>query len=273
VGRQLKLRLLYSGGVPLDGGGQPIRPIRIAVELVPVNGARVRVSGVPLLAATPAGVQVLEAAEAVSDDAGVVTFALAAGAAWPEDLQVVLDRERMLGPLAELWPELELRITGRPAQPPRWSAMVTERVKGKVVTDGVFATSLNKRIRDRSGAMATLPLDAPARLASVRAGELPRALPVLADTWEGRVDVLLVGTIESEFASTMSANRVWYEARARIVAYDVWTGAQLATIEDTVTAAGVGDERADREARGQLADKLADRLVQVLAAGRASSGS
>jgi len=58
---------------------------------------------------------------------------------------------------------------------------------------------------------------------------------------------------------------VWYEARGRAKVYDMWTGALLAAVEHTVTATGVGDERADREARAKLGQQFAGSLAQVKA--------
>jgi hypothetical protein len=54
---------------------------------------------------------------------------------------------------------------------------------------------------------------------------------------------------------------MWYEARGRVEVFDAWTGRQLTTIEDTITAADVGNERANAAAQEQLAARLVNQIL------------
>ena len=107
----------------------------------------------------------------------------------------------------------------------------------------------------------TIPADLARKLASASPEALAGNLPELADAWQGQVDVLIVADIDSDYASRAGTHRRWYEASGRVKTFDVWTGKELSTYEDTVTASGIGESRADRAARIRLADALAARLL------------
>jgi hypothetical protein len=264
VAREVRLRTRLTGGVPLDGGNKPLRPIEIVVERVPARGAPTPLAGVPVRIEQPEGVDALDDAEAVTDNAGAVRFALREGATWPAGLRVGLDGEAFLGPLAEMWPESSLVPIGRPVSTRRWSLIVTERVQGNRARTAIFGASLDRAVRASGGeAMLALPPDALRRVTAAAPSALSTALPALADELGGKLDVLVVAEVDSEFASRMGDYRVWYEARARVQVLDAWTGKRLTELSDSVSASGVGDERADQAARTQLAEKLAGELAKI----------
>jgi hypothetical protein len=74
----------------------------------------------------------------------------------------------------------------------------------------------------------------------------------------------LVMDVDSEFASRMGAQRVWFEARGRATAFSAWTGRALGRVEAAVTESGVGEARADRAAREELGRVLVQRLFSEL---------
>ena len=269
LAREVRLQPFYAGGVPVDAEQHPLRPIRAVAEYATANGTWVplpalalRVTGVPDDALASA----LEATEGITDDTGMVSLEFVAGARWPGKMYMVVDMEQLLGPLARLpgasWPAIEVALRSRTPGMRRWSVVAMERVQGQAVHDGVFAASLSKAMRARGmGAMVALPAEIVHTLQAASPGELVGALPALADTFAGRIDALVVVDLDSEYASRMGSHRVWYEARGRAQVFDVWTGERLRSEEATVTASGVGDERADRAARTQLAEQLASQIL------------
>jgi len=265
VAREVRLRTRLTGGIPLDGASRPLRPIEIVVERVSARGATTALAGVPVLIVQPEGVDALdEDTEAVTDNAGTVRFALRDQATWPTGLRISLDREAFLGPLAEMWPESNLIPIGRPVNARRWSLVVTERVQGNRARSAIFGASLDRAMRASGGeGMIALPPDALRRVTTAASSTLGTVLPALADELQGKLDVLVVAEVDSEFASRMGDYRVWYEARGRVQVFDVWTGKRLTERTDAVSASGVGDERADQAARAQLAEKLAGELAKV----------
>lgn len=267
LARSVRLRPFYVAGVPLGAGREPLRPIKIVTELAGRYGAYVPVAGLPLELSIGVD-EPIEAIVTISDQSGVATVALPPGQAFPDEVRAGVDRDRLLGPLAEMWPAAELYITGREISPARLGALVAERVDGQATGDGVFAASLGQVLARRgAGQLTVLPAGVAPPLQSLAPGRLGNALAQLADAWEGRIDLLVVVELDSDLARRMGANRVWYEARARLSAYDLWSGKRVATVEDAVTASGVGDDRANHAARAQLAEKLAEALMQALAAG------
>lgn len=264
IAGEVRLRTRLAGGVPLDADSQPLRPLEVVVERVPASGVATALAGVPLVVVQPEGVDAVPTTTAVTDEAGLARFAFRLDAAWPSGVRVTLDREALLGPLAEMWPPTEMAPAGRPAGVRRWSLVVTERVQGHAARERVFAASLEQAMRGLgSEPMVALPPDAVRAVQSAQPASVGEVLRRLADELQGRVDVLVLAELDSEYASRMGAYRVWYEARGRAQVFDVWTGERLAVLEDSVTATGVGDERADRAARSELAEKLAPALAKV----------
>jgi hypothetical protein len=262
LSRAVTLRSHYTGGVPLDAAGQPLRPITVVVELATPTGVPIPLSGVPVKASTTTE-DILQSAQAESDAAGLASFALQPGAAWPEQVRVALDSKALFGPMAGDWPATEVFVKARKTSAHRWALVAKERVQGRAAKESLVAANLSRALRAAgAGSMVALPADAVASLSAAKPRQLGESLPGLADTWGGRVDVLLVVELDSNYASRMGAHRVWYEARGRVDVYDVWTGKRLATVATSGTASDVGDERADRAARNQFAESLAAKLQQ-----------
>jgi hypothetical protein len=246
VARETRLRTRLTGGIPLDGGNRPLRPLEVVVERVSSRGVATPLPGVPVMAVQPDGVDALRDTAAVTDPAGQARFELRAGAAWPNGVRIALDAAAFLGPLAEMWPRSELAPAAHPASLKRWGLIVTERVQGNQARQAVFAASLDRALRAGGNEpMLALPDAIVRRIKAAAPNNLAKLLPTLADELQGRLD------------------RVWYEARGRAQVYDVWTGKRLAELQDAVTATGVGDERADQTARSDLAGKLAAELAKV----------
>jgi hypothetical protein len=264
LAREIRLRTRLTGGIPLDAENRPLRPLEVVVERVSPRGAIAPLAGVPVMVVQPDGDGAVGAPQARTDATGVARFALPEGEPWPGGIRVVLDVQAFLGPLADMWPQAALTPTARTASRKRWSVVVTERVQGNQARAPIFAASLDRAMRAGGGdPMVALPVEAMRKITTATPATLPRVLPALADELQGRLDVLVVAELDSEYASRMGAYRVWYEARGRVQVYDVWTGKRLAELQDTVTATGVGDERADQAARTQLAEKLATEIAKV----------
>lgn len=264
LAREIRLRPRLAGGIPLDGQNRPLRPLEVVVERTSSRGVIAPLPGVPVMVVQPDGVDAVVATQVRTDQTGVARFELRDGVAWPGGIRVALDAGAFLGPMAEMWPQAELSPPVRPVSAKHWSVVVTERVQGNQAREAIFAASLDRSVRAGGGEpMFALPVDAARKITAATPATLPRVLPALADELQGRLDVLVIAEVDSEYASRMGAYRVWYEARGRIHVYDVWTGKRLAELHDAVTATGVGDERADQAARAQLAEKLAPELANV----------
>ena len=264
LAREIRLRTRLTGGIPLDAENRPLRPLEVVVERVSARGTIAPLAGVPVRIVQPDGEDAADAPRARTDATGVARLSLPEGEPWPGGIRVAVDVEAFLGPLAELWPQAALTPTARIASSKRWSVVVTERVQGNQAREPIFAASLDRAMRAGGGdPMVALPVDATRKITTATPATLPRVLPALADELQGRLDVLVIAELDSEYASRMGAYRVWYEARGRVQVYDVWTGKRLAELQDAVTATGVGDERADQAARTQLAEKLATEIAKV----------
>ena len=93
--------------------------------------------------------------------------------------------------------------------------------------------------------------------------------PKVAERMRGALDTILLLDTESEFASRMGTQRVWYEARGTLRVVDAWTGELVTEVSATVTEAGLGEERAECAARESLGRALAGNLEQKLGVKRA----
>jgi hypothetical protein len=254
----LRLRPFLEGGVPVGDEGSPLAPVELRVSYEGADEAT-RVAGLPFRARSHDGA---ELGTPVSDESGALVVPASSSDAFP--VTVDLDRQALLGPLADLWPALSARIDARRTGLARWSAGITERVHGRSVGDGVFAPALEEALRARGAhPRAELSQDLRATLRETDPGRYDAALRDVARAMRGGVDVHLQVELDSEFASRMGTQRVWYEARGRIVAHNVWTGRRVAEISGAVTAPGIGEERADRAAREKLAKHLVEKLVEA----------
>lgn len=255
----VELRSLYEGGVPLAADGSTLRPPTVLVTV-----ASAPVAHVPLLLLEP-GAESTAPPSLRSDADGHLELPTleAADGSRTSGWRVVLDAHALLGPLHRKWPVREFTLAGRPTSLQRYSAVVTEHARGHATPDGVVAATLTRELGQRGiGAPLELPANVQRQLVRANPQQRRRRLIELADEHLGRLDVVLLVDADSEFASRMGGSRVWYEARGSLAVLDAWTGAELTRLEATVTASGVGDQRADRAARQKLAQDLVRQLLQ-----------
>ncbi|WP_428268450.1 hypothetical protein [Haliangium sp.] len=260
----IELRQPYAGGVPLTAEGLPLRPLIVIAERRGAGGSRTPIADLPITVTPPAGDHSLVDAGGLTGPDGRLELDFLDGAPWPAGVVVAVDRDALLGPLAKMWPQTEFRPQGRRVGWERWGLIATERVQGSRTGDGVFAAALGQSLQ-RAGAepRADLATDTARLLGTASEADLSRSLSELADVWAGRVDVLIVAELDSEYASRMSTYRIRYEARGKLSVFDVWTGRRLLSVERSVTASGVGEERADQAARTELAERFADEISKL----------
>jgi hypothetical protein len=267
LARTVRLRLSLAGGIPVDAAGRPLRPITVVAERQGPGGEWSPLPALPVRALQPEGVSALARTRAVTDQRGLAVFAVAPGAVLPDGVSVSPDLSELLGPLAEMWPRVELALARRSTDLHRWSPSARVRVRGQPASAAQFTAALERALGGRGyRGVVALTQEQLRGLQASPPGRLATTLPALADSLAGRADVLLAVEVDSQFASRMGPNRLWYEARGRLEAFDMWTGERLAAIEATVTASGFGDEGADREAQQQLASRLVEDLLAALPA-------
>lgn len=252
----LELNAMPKGSVPTDQAGQPLRPV--TVQLLHAGNP---MPGVPLVVGTSAPDALLSLSATTASD-GRATFAPGEGKALPNDLVVRVDRATLLGPLRDRVSPVETEAAARAVSMRRWAALVVEHAAGRRTNDRVVAGALGQALLVR-GSAGAIPIPVGTQNAFLRLDDARRAqqLPALADELRGEVDVLLVVQADSEYASRMGASRVWFEARGKLQVYNVWNGRLLKTVEASVTADGLGDQRADQAARQKLGQALVEKLA------------
>jgi hypothetical protein len=271
----------YPDGVPLNDRGIPLRPAQVNAQFVlPEEDRRVPAPELPLRIAPAADGQTDGSADdpaaqapgtlrtAVTSPEGRARVGPPPDRRWPGPLQVTVDADTLLGPLAAYWPgPVGLVLRGRPVGMARWTAVITERVQGSPASEAVVGPVVVRGLQAR-GRPAPVPPQTVEPLATVATvAELRERLDALVTSTEGRLDVVLVAEVDSEFARRAGAQRVWYEARGSLTAVHAWTGEALAEVDAAVTAQGLGEIRADRAARTQLAIALLTDLVAALPEG------
>lgn len=247
----------YPDGAPVDAKGRALREPSVFLQWrgAPLSGLPLRVQ------AEDPSVLVMD--EVVSNGFGQAKVALVEGKTLPS-LRLVIDGEALLGPLRDAAPKAEIRIEPRAVGLGRW-ALVVIRGASPTGTDDEAAAAVRTRLRG-SGLGEPQRLDARDE-AALRATPVDRRAPkitALADAMAGRVDLLLLLTYDTRFASRMAGGRLWYEAEGTLEAYDAWTGRVRAKVDARVEADGVGDDRAAAAARQALAEALAPKLVAAL---------
>lgn len=258
----LVLDPVHRYGVPVDGEGRPLREPGVYVFWGGVPMAEVPVVAEPVQA-DPAG----EPGEPLRGSADLTGRAML-----PIDptvpftpLRVHLDGEALLGPLRDLAPSAETTLEPVAVGWKRWGMVIGRGDEGLQRSDETMA-GLAAGMRE-AGLGKPMQMTPPQMmpLLEARGDERIAAVKALGDEYAGRLDVVLVLTYESRFASRMGGNRVWYEAEGRLEALSVWTGEVLAQATDKVEVDGIGDERAEKAARRALAEAL---VKTVLAARR-----
>ncbi|MBC7171949.1 MAG: hypothetical protein H5U40_05970 [Polyangiaceae bacterium] len=257
----LRVGLVHADGLPLDGAGRPLAPLLVRVSSRDMAGVESPAAGVPLRLAGDVGTAFAEV-EGTTDATGQARFALRSEASMPSSVAVEVNAAALFGVLAT---ELSLdhakvQVRTRARGLARAAFHVTERPAG----GQRVAAGLRRAFSSRPGAVFRLVDERDARSVLATTGEA-RAATVrsLASRFDGRIDVFVLGEVDSEFASRMGAHSVWYEARFRGEVYDLWTGERLAALEVEATASGLGDSRADQAARTALAERLAEQLFTL----------
>jgi hypothetical protein len=260
LGEGLALVPAYPDGVPVDARGRALREPTAFVlwRAVPLAGLPLRVE-----AEDPAA---LALDQVVSNGHGEVKVALVEGATLPP-LRLVVDGTAMLGPKRDAAPRAELRLEARAVGLGRWGLVVI-RSPSKVADDEAAKVIETRLLASSMGEPQRLAARDEQALRSTPADRRARKVAGLADAMSGRIDLLLLLSYDTRFASRMAGGRVWYEAEGTLEALDAWTGQVRARAQARVEADGVGDERADAAARRKLAEALAaDVLAKLRAAG------
>ncbi|MEO0812254.1 MAG: hypothetical protein AAFY60_05265, partial [Myxococcota bacterium] len=182
----------------------------------------------------------------------------------PSDLQsrlgVELDRQALLGSLAESFPEIVLSVPFRRVQPSAARVGLSIRETG---ADGE-TTHMVQALQDRlSGSRQVVLLDRDAA-ALVSDGVTPERMDALAQMTRGRVDLLIIGAASSQLTSRMGSRSVYHEASATLRVYNIWTGEKLSEVSDSQQALGLGESRAAKNALKQLGETLAGKIETAL---------
>jgi hypothetical protein len=250
----VSLRSVYDGGVPTRDQAW-LRPMMVEAVIQHDGTAR----PLPNL---PVRIQSSEGSGPIATQTGAdgvvmqpVPKNTPAAATWT----VSFDAARMLGALARLVPPISTTLRARATGLAR-AAMVHAQGKPPVVE---AAQSLLASLGSRIHPVALVDPDARA-LSQASVERMKDVAPTLADRLHGTLDTILLLEAESEFASRMENQRVWYEARGTLRVFDAWTGEKTAEVTATVTESGLGEPRAERAAREALGRELARRLEQRL---------
>lgn len=234
----------YPDGVPVDRQGRVLRSPSVFVlwNGVPVGDVPVMIEG-----------QRIDAH--VSDAAGRVALDLPVGTRMPGAAQARIDADALLGPLASVWPDVVVGLAPRPITLKRWTVGVSPN------TDREVGNDLGKALAKAGlGAAAEPDTKLLARAAAAKGSDRAKTLAAIADDARGAVDYVVLGDLQSAFASRMGGSRVWFEARGHLEVFEAWSGTSVARVEAKERASGVGDARADEAAR----DKLVTALVAAL---------
>ena len=242
---EVELSPPFPDGIPADRDGLPLRPASVYVLW-----RGLPIANVPVIATSPEGGEL----QAKSDARGVAIISPSAAASW-STLDVRVDTAALLGPLRGAWPDRPVTLTTRAVDGRRFTLLFTQG-------DAELATALESRLEQHGAPEpATVTKETAREIASAEGDARARKIIALADASSGRIDVVLVLSAESRFAGRMGSSKSWSEASGSVQIHDAWTGRVIATIEDSATASGVGEERASRAARDKLATALADRVL------------
>lgn len=251
----VRLRPVYAGGIPMRNQSW-LRPLAVMAIL---DGA----DGEQPLPELPLRVQASDGSPSFlvrTDASGIATQSIAKNTPVATTWTVTVDLTEALGPDAKLAAPVATTLRARPTGLAR-SVLIHTCGKAPAVETG----------RELVGALKG-QITSPIELAEPTARQLSQAgmetmkdvAPKVADHLRGDLDTILVLDAESEFASRMGTQRVWYEARGSLRVWDAWTGGLVTEVSASVTEAGLGEERAESAARESLGRELAAKLKQKL---------
>jgi hypothetical protein len=251
----VSLRSVYDGGVPMRDQAW-LRPMM--VEAVLLHGGSAR--PLPNL---PVRIQSSDGFGPVATQTGangIVLQSVPKNTPVTATWTVSFDPARMLGALARLVSPISTTLRARATGLSR-AALVHVQGKPLVVeTAQALLASLASRIPHP---VELVDPDARA-LSQASVERMKEVAPKVADRLHGTLDTILLLEAESEFASRMENQRVWYEARGTLRVFDAWSGEKTAEVTATVTESGLGEPRAEGAAREALGRELARRLEQRL---------
>jgi hypothetical protein len=262
---EIRLEPAIDGGIPRVPGLAPLRPAAACARHLGQTNRPQPWPDLPLRFVAPVGM--LAASTATTGANGCAQVAFVAS---PPDALVVrveVDAEQLLGDLAADWPGVatELRLRPIVAKSARvifhLFELVMERNNGDQITAESAAGHLATLGYSRAG---VLPEAVAAALEVVRGGTAQQAAELLESADAGRADILVVGSVHSEFLSRAIGRTLWHEATLRAEAVNVWSGKSLGTIELSMRAQGLGDDDAARNAMRALGNTLAARVAELL---------
>lgn len=251
----VRLHPVYADGIPTAHRSW-LRSLAVRASLAETEGER-PLPGIPLRIQSSDGSRPVVAR---TDVTGIAQQPIPKGTPISTTWTVALDLDELLDPAAKVAPLASTTVRGRPTGLAR-SAVVHAHGKPPALETG-------RALLAALAGQVTQPLvlaDADARqLAEAGVAKMKDVAPKAAERMAGALDTILLLDSESEFASRMGTERVWYEARGTLRVVDAWSGELLSEVSATVTEAGRGDERAERGARESLGHALAAGLAQKL---------
>lgn len=251
----VRLRPVYAAGIPMTNQSW-LRPLAVMAILDGAGGEQ-PLPELPLRVQASGGSPPFQVR---TDASGIATQSIAKSTPAATTWTVTLDLAEVLGPDAKLAPSVSTILRGRPTGLARSALIHTHGKAPAVETGRELVVALKGHI--------TSPIE----LAEAVARQLSEAgiekmkdvAPKVADHLRGDLDTILLLDAESEFASRMGTQRVWYEARGTLRVWDAWTGGLVTEVSASVTEAGLGEERAESAARESLGRELAGKLKQKL---------
>ncbi|MEM7160007.1 MAG: hypothetical protein AAF799_44625 [Myxococcota bacterium] len=257
LGEGLVLVSAHDGGVPVTADGHLLR----TPAVVAIWGG-VPVADLPLVVTAPPELAWVQPQLKTDLAGGAVLGQPEPQPATWAPVTVRVDGQALLGPAgAEIF-KTELALEPRSVGPRRW----TLALDGGKTQGADEARSVIRNLMGEAGYGDPVSIGAGPASALTQAPATKREAEALAlgDAMGGRLDVVLVLTYGTRFASRMGGSRVWYEAEGELDVRDVWTGKTLATAKRKIEADGVGEARADKAARRKLAKTLIEEVLGSL---------
>ncbi len=252
---EVRLRPVYAGGIPMKKQAW-LRPVAVLATLAGEQNEQP-------LPDLPVRIQASDHSPAVlarTDASGIATRPIPKGMPASTTWTATLDWDEMVGPGAKLAIPVSTSLQGRSIGFAR-SALVHVQGKTPVLEAG---QALLAALKGPMAQLVELPDAEAKQLSQAGSEKMKDVAPKVAEHMRGALDTILVLDAESEFASRMGTQRVWYEARGTLRVFDAWTGEVVTEVSATVTEAGIGEERAESAAREALGRELAGKLKQKL---------
>jgi hypothetical protein len=255
--------------VPVDAAGALLWPASVKVWQRTSDGLEA-LAGVPLMleltggsatgasatGASATGASAGHLPTALSNAEGKAELPLPAGF---DSARVLAFGPGTLGPLDEYWPGASAKLGTRRLDKAR-AALLVERGG----PESLFERSVRAQLQRTLGRdPVVVPSDLGAAVLQSQQGALPTDLMArLVEATQGQLDYVARVSVDSEYASQMGNGRTWYEARAHVKVFEVWTGKVVDVFELSATESGIGDQGADAAARERLGVLVAGRLQQ-----------